>query len=592
MEQTSRQMVAIGGASGFWGDSVLGARQLVASGQIDYLVFDYLAELTMSLLANAQQKNPDAGYATDFVALAMRAVLKDALKQGIRIVSNAGGVNPRACAAALKALATELGVEVRVALVEGDNVMPLLPSLDVPEMPAKVLTANAYLGALPIKQALDAGAQVVITGRCVDSAVTLGVLMHEFGWASDDYDLLAAGSLAGHLIECGCQGVGGLHTDWEQVPDWANSGYPIVECRRDGGFVVTKPAGTGGLVTPATVGEQLLYEIGDPASYLLPDVVCDFTQVRMTQQGPERVAVRGVRGLPPTATYKVSATFMDGYRCAAQLTIIGFDAERKARRTAESILERTRAMSRALGMADYSATQIEILGTAPSHGPHAPQASHWDAVLWLAVSHSDKRALELFGREIAPSATSWAPGTTGMGGRPAVSPSIKQFAFLLDKDKVTATVLLPDSEQKSIAVAAGLPQRLAPQPAAALPARESGVSLVVDPSWRQVPLIALAWARSGDKGDISNIGVIARRPEYLPLLRAQLTEQSVAAYLAHLVHGPVTRYELPGMDAFNFVCERALGGGGMASLRHDALGKGMAQVLLAMPIRVPFDEEA
>jgi len=590
-------MVAIGGASGFWGDSVLGARQLVASGQIDYLVFDYLAELTMSLLANAQQKNPDAGYATDFVALAMRAVLKDALKKGIRIVANAGGVNPRACAGALKALAEEQGVEVRVAVVEGDNVMPLLPSLDLPGMPAKVLTANAYLGALPIKQALDAGVQVVITGRCVDSAVTLGVLMHEFGWASDDYDLLASGSLAGHLIECGCQGVGGLHTDWEQVPDWANSGYPIVECSRDGGIVITKPAGTGGLVTPATVGEQLLYEIGDPARYLLPDVVCDFTQVRLTQQGPGRVAVQGVRGLPPTSTYKVSSTYMDGYRCAAQLTIIGFDAERKAQRTAESILERTRAMFRALGMADYSATQIEILGTAPSHGPYAPQGQHWDAVLWLAVSHGDKRALELFSREIAPSATSWAPGTTGMGGRPAVSPSIKQFAFLLVKDKVQPTVLLPDGRQVPVAIPHVQPQPAAsPMPSAPFsPPGASGAdgeSAVVDPSWPEVPLIELAWARSGDKGDISNIGVIARRPEYLPLLRAQLTEQSVAAYLAHLVEGPVTRYELPGMDAFNFVCERALGGGGMTSLRHDALGKGMAQVLLAMPVRVPFEEGA
>ena len=587
-------MVAIGGASGFWGDSVLGARQLVASGQIDYLVFDYLAELTMSLLASAQQKNPDAGYATDFVALAMRAVLKDALKQNIRIVANAGGVNPRACAAALKALAEELGVAVRVAVVEGDNVMPLLPSLELPGLPAKVLTANAYLGALPIKRALDAGAQVVITGRCVDSAVTLGVLMHEFGWSSEDYDLLAAGSLAGHLIECGCQGVGGLHTDWEQVPDWANSGYPIVECARDGGIVITKPAGSGGLVTPATVGEQLLYEIGDPARYLLPDVVCDFTQVRLTQQGAGRVAVQGVRGLPPTGTYKVSSTYMDGYRCAAQLTIIGFDAERKARRTAESILERTRAMFRALGMADYSATQIEILGTAPSHGPHAPQAQHWDAVLWLAVSHSDKRALELFSREIAPSATSWAPGTTGMGGRPAVAPSIKQFAFLLDKALVQPTVLLPDGEQVAVVIPVGMPQPAAAPPPHG-PARTDGAAedcAIVDPAWRQVPLIALAWARSGDKGDISNIGVIARRPEYLPLLRAQLTEESVAAYLAHLVEGPVTRYELPGMDAFNFVCERALGGGGMASLRHDALGKGMAQVLLAMPIRVPFGEDA
>src|SRR5215469_10354674 len=248
-----KDFVSIGGASGFWGDSVTGPMQLVAAGRIDFLVFDYLAELTMSLLASARMKDLSQGYATDFISVAMRMVLKEAMAKNIRIIANAGGVNPRGCAAALQALADELGVQVRIAVVEGDDVMPLLPALrdegmrewqgDRP-LPEKVVSANAYLGALPIKAALDAGAQVVITGRCVDSAVTLGALMHGFGWATDDYDRLAAGSLAGHIIECGCQGAGGLHTDWEDVPDWAHSGYPMVECRSDGSFIVTKPEGT------------------------------------------------------------------------------------------------------------------------------------------------------------------------------------------------------------------------------------------------------------------------------------------------------------------------------------------------------------
>ncbi|MGD9945915.1 MAG: acyclic terpene utilization AtuA family protein, partial [Burkholderiaceae bacterium] len=295
MSAADGKRVRIGGASGFWGDSSVGAPQLVASGGIDYLVFDYLAELTMSILASARLKNPELGYATDFVAVAMKSVLRDAMAAGIRIVSNAGGVNPQACARALAALAAEQGVEVRIAVVEGDDVSGLLPALreeGVREMfsgaalPPKVLTANAYLGAQPIKAALDAGAQVVITGRCVDSAVTLGVLMHEFGWSPDDLDQLAGGSLAGHILECGCQATGGLHTDWESVPDWAHIGYPIAECRADGSFVATKPAGTGGLVTPAVIGEQMLYEIGDPAAYMLPDVCCDFAGVTMTQVGP------------------------------------------------------------------------------------------------------------------------------------------------------------------------------------------------------------------------------------------------------------------------------------------------------------------
>ena len=347
-----QRTVRIGGASGFWGDSSVGAPQLVASGQIDYLVFDYLAELTMSILAAARQKNAALGYATDFVTVAMRAVLKDVVQRGIRVVSNAGGVNPQACAAALQTLAEELGVNVKIAVVTGDDVMPLIPQLreakepvrelqsGVP-LPERVVTANAYLGALPVKAALDAGANVVITGRCVDSAVTLGVLMHEFGWSVDDYDRLAAGSLAGHIIECGCQATGGLFTDWDSVPDWAHIGYPIVECRFDGDFTVTKPAGTGGLVAPAVVAEQILYEIGDPSAYLLPDVTCDFTGVTLVAEGPDRVSVSGARGRAPTSTYKVCATYVDGFKLSAQLTIVGFDADAKARRTGEAILERT-----------------------------------------------------------------------------------------------------------------------------------------------------------------------------------------------------------------------------------------------------------
>jgi hypothetical protein len=583
---TARERVRIGGAAGFWGDSTAGALQLVGSGAVDYLVFDYLSELTMSLLAAARQKNPALGYATDFVTLAMRAVLRDALAGGIRIIANAGGVNPRACADALASLAAELGVSVRIAIVEGDDVMPQLPALRAEGLvlPAHVLSANAYLGALPIRRALDAGADVVITGRCVDSAVTLGALMHEFDWRADDYDKLAAASLAGHLIECGCQGVGGLHTDWEAVPDWAHSGYPVVECRADGAFFITKPAGSGGLVTPATVAEQLLYEIGDPARYLLPDVVCDFTAVTLVQDAPDAVQVRGARGYPPTPSYKVTATYADGYRCNAQLTVIGFDAARKARRSAEAILERTRELFAREGLGDYSATHIETLGAAFSYGPHAPPQPLYEALMWLAVTHPDKRALELFAREIAPAGTSWAPGTTGAAGRPAVAPSIRQASFLLDKSRLVPSYALLGEGAVAMPVPVW-PGRDGATPVAAVYAGAAEAPL--DAGGELVPLIRLAYARSGDKGDTSNIGVIARRTEYLPLLRAQLTEAAVAGHLAHLVAGKVTRYDVPGIDALNFVCEQALGGGGMASLRHDALGKGMAQVLLAMPVRVP-----
>jgi hypothetical protein len=596
------KVVRIGGASGFWGDSSVGAPQLVASGQIDYLVFDYLAELTMSILAGARLKQPELGYATDFVTVAMRSVLKDVVARGIRVVSNAGGVNPQGCADALRALAAELGVPLKIAVVSGDDVLPLWPQLRAAQpplrelqsgapLPARVLTANAYLGAQPIRAALDAGAQVVITGRCVDSAVTLGVLLHEFGWAPHAYDALSGASLAGHIIECGCQATGGLHTDWRDVPDWAHIGYPIVECAADGSFTVTKPAGSGGLVAPQTVAEQLLYEIGDPASYLLPDVTCDWRAVRIepagTRHGQACVRVHGARGRAPSGSYKVCATYADGFKTSAQLTIVGFEAVAKARRTGEAILARVGELLAAQGLAPFSATLIEVLGAESPYGPHAqPAAAHTrEALLRLSARHPDKAALALLAREVAPAGTSWSPGTTGAGGRAAVSPLIRQYAFLLDKAHVAPRVAL-DGVDVSMPK---MPPALAEQAQEAIRIEATGVPCEPfdDGDLVEVPLIRLAWARSGDKGDSANIGVIARRPEWLPLLRAQLTEARVADWLAHLVQGPVTRHEVPGIHALNFVCEQALGGGGMASLRNDALGKGMAQILLALPLRAP-----
>lgn len=591
---TPGRTIRIGGASGFWGDSSVGAPQLVSERNLDFLVFDYLAELTMSLLAAARAKDPQMGYATDFVAVTMKSVLRDVVAKGIRVISNAGGVNPQACARALEALAAEQGVPLKIAVVTGDDVLPLLPQLreqGVRELqtgaplPERLLTANAYLGALPIRAALDAGADVVITGRCVDSAVTLGALMHSFGWGADDHDRLAQGSLAGHIIECGCQATGGLHTDWESVPDWAGIGYPVIECQADGSFVVTKPEGTGGLVNPAVVAEQVLYEIGDPRRYLLPDVTCDFTQVRLEPLGTHRVGVIGARGLPPGPAYKVSATYMDGWRCTAQLTVIGIDAARKAQRTGEAILERMRALLAQRRWLPFTRTRIEVLGSEQaSFGPQARTAGVREAVLHVAVMHLQKEALELFAREIAPAGTSWAPGTTGASGRPSPSPAIRQFAFLVEKSRLAPQVHLGDAVLP-VAVPARQSPVPPPDPTPAVEAQMPAGDLV------EVPLVELAWARSGDKGDHSNIGIIARRPEWLPWLRAQLTEERVKEWLSHLVAGQVTRFDLPGLHAMNFVCTEALDGGGMASLRNDPLGKGMAQILLAMPVRVPRDRQ-
>ncbi|MDC8014546.1 acyclic terpene utilization AtuA family protein [Tahibacter soli] len=584
------KIVRIGGASGFWGDSAVAAPQLVRSGRIDYLVFDYLAETTMAILAGARAKAPELGYATDFVDVAMRAVLADVVARGIKVVSNAGGVHPRACAAALAALARELGVEVRVAVVEGDDVSAQLPALRAAgrrdlfsgeALPERVLSANAYLGALPIARALSAGADVVITGRCVDSAVTLGPLIHEFGWNLDDYDRLAGGSLAGHIIECGCQATGGLFTDWESVPDWPAIGYPIVECAADGSFVVTKPPGTGGLIARAAVAEQLVYEIGDPGAYVLPDVVCDFRDVRIDAIDADRVRVSGARGLPPPPTYKVSATAPDGWRCAGTLVVIGIDAAAKARRTGEAILARVRALFAQAGIDDFRATHIEVLGAEAMYGANARGASR-EVMLRVVADHARRDALERFAREIAPAVTSWAPGTTSpAGGRPSVTPVIRQFAFALEKNAVVPSFEF-DGERNGVAVPPGGERGVARPLASEPPAFDDAGEATVE-----VPLVRLAWARSGDKGDLSNIGVIARRSEWMGLIWREVTPAKVKAYFAHLVRGDVERWYLPGIAAMNLVLHGALDGGGPASHRMDPLGKAMGQMLLDMPVAVP-----
>ncbi|MBB3176315.1 acyclic terpene utilization AtuA family protein [Variovorax sp. Sphag1AA] len=583
--------VRIGGASGFWGDSMVAAPQLVAHGRLDYLVFDYLAETTMAILAAARAKKPEMGYATDFVDIAMKPVLAEIKRQGIKVVSNAGGINPRGCAAALAALADAAGVSLRIAVVEGDDVSAQMPAVRAEgtrdmftgeALPEKVLSANAYLGALPIAAALAAGADVVITGRCVDSAVTLGPLMHEFGWRSDDYDLLASGSLAGHIIECGCQATGGLHTDWEDIPDWAHIGYPIVECHTDGSFVVTKPEGTGGKVIRAAVAEQLLYEIGDPASYMLPDVTCDFREVTIEQQGENRVHVSPARGRAPSASYKVSATQLDGFRCAGSMVIVGIDAQRKAVRTAEAIIERTSGILAAAGQPPFTSTHIEVIGAEWLYGPHARTRSTREVMMRVVANHPQKAALDMFAREIAPSGTSWSPGTTGPGGgRPSVSPLIKPFAFMLPKGAIEVAFVLDDE------------RHVVP-----IPLDHDGsaqATATIDPSafanddgdQMDVRLIDLAWARSGDKGNLSNIGLVARRPEWLPLLWSRVTPEAVRGYFAHLVHGKVDRFYLPGIAAMNLVLHDALDGGGPSSMRMDPLGKGMAQMLLDMTVKVP-----
>jgi Acyclic terpene utilisation family protein AtuA len=583
----TQKSIAIGCSSGFWGDSSFAPEQLVKSGRINYLVSDYLAEITMSLLARVRAKNPEGGFPQDFID-ALVPLLPEIKRQGIRVVSNAGGVNPRACRNALQAAAEAAGIALRIAVVEGDDLLARAEKIRMQSpvemftgqaMPSRFMSCNAYLGARPIATALDAGADVVLTGRCVDSAVTLGILMHEFGWEDSDYDLLAAGSLAGHVIECGPQCTGGIFTDWQDVPGWEDMGYPIVECAADGSFVVTKPDGTGGLVSVGTVSEQIVYEIGDPQAYFLPDVVCDFTQVQVQQLGNNRVAITGAKGRQPTPSYKVSATYADGWRTMATMMVAGHDAAAKARRMGQAIVDRTRTLNQRAGRADYRETLIEIIGANETYGQPDDRAR--EVVLKMGLHHDDRSALELFGKEMTQAGVAMAQGTTGFfGGRPTPSPVIRLFSFLYPKASVPVTMDL-DGATSPVAIAAGSTLQAAEPAHTTEPALESGTV--------ELPLIALAFGRSGDKGNDSNIGIIARRAEFMPVLAREVTPERVKAFFSHYVLGTVQRWELQGMHAFNFLLGSALGGGGIASLRYDPQGKSFAQMLLDLPVRVPAE---
>lgn len=594
------KVVRIGGAGGFLGDSSVAAPQLLRGGNLDYMILDYLAEATMSSLGQLRAARPDQGFARDFTEWVWKDNLRELKAQGVKIVTNAGGLNARACRDRMEKLAAEAGLSFRIAVVEGDDLAGRLVDLKARGLiemftgapfpdPDKVFSANAYFGAEPIAAALAAGADMVITGRVVDSALTLGPLVHEFGWSLDDYDRLSAGSLAGHVIECGAQATGGLFTDWEDVPDWAHIGYPVVECHADGSFIVTKPEGTGGLVSPAAVAEQILYEVGDPQGYALPDVICDFTQVTVEAAGEHRVRVAGAKGYPPSDRYKVCVTFGDGFRFLGASPVVGRDAAAKGRRQSEAMLERIGEMLRDRNLPPLRDSRIEILGAEASYGANASEAARSvrEVVCRIGAEHESAEALGLMMREFASPTTSMSVGTTGwFGGAPTITPVARVFSVLLPRQEVAAVVSLGDQEQTITPASPPESFDAARVVAPDVPADPDGGEDLVS-----VPLIDVAWARSGDKGDAFNVGVIARRPELLPWIRAGLTETRVKAWFAHEFEGAidpkVIRYELPGMNALNFHCIQALGGGQFSSLRLDPLAKGKAQQLLDIEVLVP-----
>lgn len=588
-----KNTVTIAGGSAFWGDSGNGIGELLAYPRLDYLMLEYLAEITVALLARARAKTPDGGYVPDFIT-AVTPHLRTLRERGIKLVTNAGGMNPAACARALRSAAEAQNLEFRIATVDGDDLLGRAEEFrakgigdwrnDQPLPPAeRLMSMNAYLGATPIAMALAEGADIVITGRNVDSALALGPLMHEFGWNTNDYDRLAAGSICGHLIECGPQMTGGNFTDWEQVKGWEKIGYPVAECAEDGSFIVTKPHDSGGLVSVGTVGEQLLYEIDDPSSYLLPDVTVDLRQISLQQVGSDRVKVEGVRGRAPSGFYKTTVTAAAGYRSTAVFMIGGIDAKAKGHRTADAILEKCRSIYRGSNMGDFEETSVEILGAESTYGEAGRHSATREVMVKIAVKHPHKTALDIFTREIAPASIGMAPGITGFyAGRPSVSPVVAGSSALVPMTNVPVKVTVGEREIFNGVIQPGLGDRT-PITLATIETAPPGEKL------SSVPLIQVAHARSGDKGNDALIAILARKPEFLPYIARSLTADAVRDHFAHCVHGAVQRFDVPGTNAFIFQLRDALGGGGLASLRIDPQGKAFGQMALDMPVEIPAE---
>lgn len=590
----SDKTIRIGGASGFWGDAAMATPQLLECGDLDYLVYDYLAEITMSIMARARAKDSNAGYARDFVSNVLQQNLIEIARQGVKVIANAGGVNPTACAAAARALIAKEGLDLKVAVITGDDLISQKEQLSIVEMysgenfpaPASVLSINAYLGAFPIAEALAKGADIVITGRSVDSAVTLGACIHEFGWHNEQWDQLSAGTLAGHLLECGTQATGGNFTDWHEVIDTIDDmGYPIVEISSSGTFDISKPAGTGGMVSVGTIAEQMVYEIGDPKAYIVPDVVCDFSSVNLRQTAENRVYVSKARGYPATDSYKVSATYNDGWRGGSLYTFYGFDSDKKARGFANGAIKRSRKAIVREQLPDFTETSIEVLGSESQYGDFKKVNGSREVVLKLAAKHPQAEGIGIFLKEITGMALAAPPGFSGfVGARAKPSPVARLFSFLIDKNKLNIHIDCGNEvvEYKNPNIAHFDLESVATPAPPAMP--------VTDSKMVEVPLVKLAWGRSGDKGNKANIGIIARQPEYLPYIWSTLTEQLVAERFAHFLAGEgnnVQRFLLPGIQAINFLLDDILGGGGVASIRSDSQGKGYAQLLLDQAILIP-----
>ncbi len=583
----------IANASGYWGDDLTALRRQIEGGPVDVVTMDFLAEITMSILQKQVERNPEAGFARDFVDQ-LDDVMDLAMANDVTIIANAGGVRPEACGRAIAARARDRGLNPRVGVVAGDDLMANLQQwhgdgVDLSNMDdgrrfgeviERVSSANAYFGATTVLEALQRQAQFIVTGRVTDTGITLAPMINRFGWAADDWDKLASGIIAGHILECGAQSTGGNFTDWSTVASYHNVGYPIVEVEADGTFVVTKHPGTGGLVNAATITEQLLYEMGDPSAYLTPDVVVDFGSIEVEDLGADRVRVSGIRGAAPTDLLKVSMSYHDGWKASGGVMICGPEARAKAEMFSEILWGR---------LPEFEHTLTEYVGADATWGPLSPSTEANEIMLRFGVRDHDQGKIREFAKMLPALILSGPPGVAVIGGRPATQDVVAYWPTLIPRDLCQANVAVFDADAGEDPLEWTTVEFTG----------ETGVGRVEpgDVSWEfptveptgesvTVKLADLAHGRSGDKGDSANIGVIARHPAIYPWLVENLTVERVKAAFEGRCHGEVERFEVPNLSALNFLLHESLGGGGSLSLHIDAQGKTYSHALLSLEVEV------
>jgi hypothetical protein len=591
-----KKSIRIGNAGGFWGDDLQAFRRQLLTGSLDYLTMDYLAEITMSILRKQRMRDPGMGYIPDFVDQVVENA--DALAgNNIRIITNAGGINPVGCAKKIIEQLQKKNIFLRLAVIDGDDLLGWIGKLypvhaDFKNMETgesfdmirdKIQSANAYLGIPPLLEALASGAQIIITGRVTDTSITMSPMVHEFGWKLNDWDRLASALVAGHIIECGAQTTGGNFTDWKRVSSWGDFGYPIVEVYPDGSFDITKPAGSGGIISEESIKEQIVYEMGDPAAYISPDVVADFTSLRISRSDQDRIHISGVKGYPSTYYLKVSMAYEDGFTANGSLLVSGPDVLEKGKKIKEIFWDR-------LGLS-FAKANTEFVGFNASHLNLADPVEPNELLIRFSAYDADRKKIELFTKNLAPLILSGPPGMAVTGGRPRITSVITYWPALVRKEFISGRVLLVDensdfSKELKVDSITGYETDSPVKKSHAQRATNPEEFSITGPVIRK-KLVDLCLARSGDKGDTANLGVIARSEAIYKFLREYLTAGIIKNMFRDFCHGEVIRYELDNLLALNFLLKSSLDEGGTKSLRIDAQGKTLAQAFLNQHIPVP-----